>query len=155
MDESDSVKQLAKELAKKYIDAQMVTILPILNGDTIVINKQYRKSSGQWLYELPAGKIDGNEDPEVAARRELEEETGFKAKRLKLLFTSYLVSGLNSKKSYFYVANDLEEGQPHREEDEQIETLKISITKVLEMIKKGEIADSKAISCILYYKHFL
>ncbi len=151
----ENVKILAKELAKKYVDGQMVTILPILNKDTAIVNKQYRKSSGQWLYELPAGKIDADEDPELAAKRELEEETGYKTKNLKLLFTSYLISGINTKKSYFYVANELEEGTPHREEDEQIETQKIGMAKLLEMVKNGEIADSKSVSCILYYKNFL
>ncbi|MEM3661624.1 MAG: NUDIX hydrolase [Candidatus Micrarchaeaceae archaeon] len=144
-------RELVKKYAKKYVDGQMVTIVPVTTDGKIIINRQYRKSSSEWGYELPGGKIEGKEKPEEAAARELEEETGFRAGKLTILFTAYLISGINSKKSYFYLAEDLHEGIPKREPGELIETIKVSKNSLMDMIKSGEIADCKSLACMLYY----
>ncbi|MCL5434267.1 MAG: NUDIX hydrolase [Candidatus Marsarchaeota archaeon] len=144
-----------KEYAKKYVDGQVVTILPVINEKMAVVNRQYRKTTGSWMYELPSGKIEPNESPRRAALRELEEETGYSAGRMKLLFSAYLVSGINTRKSYFYLATNLKKGTPMREPDELIKTKAMPLGRLFGMVKKGTIADSKSVAGILYYKSFV
>ncbi|EET90232.1 MAG: NUDIX hydrolase [Candidatus Micrarchaeales archaeon] len=150
-----AMEEKIKKYAKRYVDGQAVTILPVIGGKTAVINRQYRKTAGSWMYELPSGKMEPNENPRKAAIRELEEETGYNAGSLRLLFSAYLVSGINTKKSYFYLATNLKKGTPRRESGELIETRVVPLGRLYGMVKKGMIADSKSVSCILYYKSFV
>jgi ADP-ribose pyrophosphatase len=98
--------------------------------------------------ELPAGKLELNEDPDEACKRELEEETGYKAKKWKSLGYINTSPGFCTEKLYLYLASDLEFVGEHPDEGEIIKTYEYPKSQVLEMINNGTINDSKTICAI-------
>ena len=99
---------------------------------------------------FPAGKLDhGNEDILSAAKRELEEETGYHAKTWKSLGFIYSTPAICSEKIYLFFATDLTAGKPHPDDGEFVEYLEIPKDKVFEMVKSGEIFDAKTIAALM------
>ena len=129
-------------------------ILPISDEGKIVLIRQYRAVVDKWLYELPAGTLEPDENPMECALRELEEETGYKAGRLDLLFKAYTAPGYSTELIHFYLARDLRKGEVHPDSDEVIKVEEKSLGEVLEMIRDGRIIDMKTIAAILYYVNF-
>jgi ADP-ribose pyrophosphatase len=127
-----------------------VSIVPVdAHGDLIML-RQYRSAIDRYLLEIPAGTMDkGKESVEECAQRELAEETGFKAGRLLKLFEGYLVPGYCNEYMYFYLACELKEEPLPADDDEIIELVRISMVDALNMIKNGEIIDSKTALGIL------
>ena len=107
--------------------------------------KQYRYAYGETVYEIPAGKLNAGEEPIKAAARELEEETGIRAKKLEHLFTVYPTPGYTNEKIYIYYALDGEQVCVHPDDGEFVERVWIPVEKVKEMLKSGEIKDAKTI----------
>ncbi|MEM0074375.1 MAG: NUDIX hydrolase [Candidatus Micrarchaeaceae archaeon] len=128
-------------------------IVPVLNNK-IVIEKQYRAAINKYIYELPAGHIEKGESPEKSARRELEEETGYTAGKIKYLVNAYSSPGILTERLYFYLATDLKKGKPHREPDELIELRQISLADAIGMIRDGTVNDMKTIAGLLFYSVF-
>ncbi|MCL4411420.1 NUDIX hydrolase [Candidatus Marsarchaeota archaeon] len=149
------LEELVKARAKKYMESRIVEVLPVFSDGTVLVNRQYRKTSGEWGFELPRGKIDEGEKPEDAAARELREETGFRADSLKLMFATRLVANIDSMKSYYYLAEGLHEGEPNREEGEQIETNRVSMGELMALIRDGKMSDTSGMSAVMYYNMFL
>ena len=89
--------------------------------------RQYRYAYGESIYEIPAGKLDGAEDPKMAAARELEEEAGLKAGRLEHLFTIYPTPGYTNEKIYIYQAMNGKKVSAHLDEGEYVEVLEFTI----------------------------
>ncbi|MCW6160279.1 MAG: NUDIX hydrolase [Candidatus Micrarchaeales archaeon] len=142
----------AKITAVKH--PRVAVIIPVIGGRFLLEN-HYRPVIRKWLLEFPAGFVEKGESPIHAARRELEEETGLKAKGLKYLFKNYSSAGFTDELAYFFLAEAFSKGRRSSEEGE-IQTLrKISIEKALQMVKEGRIADSKTQKGILYYTSFL
>lgn len=119
----------------------------------ILFVKQYRKSIEQDLLEIPAGKIEKDEDPLECAYRELEEETGYKAKELVLINEVYPTPGYSNEKIYVYYAKNLEKGILNPDEDEIIKNISLPLTEVNTMIKTGEINDLKTLYAIFAYQN--
>ncbi len=123
-------------------------VVPVFeNGDVLMI-KQYRYPIEKVIYELPAGKLDPNEDPEHCARRELEEETGYKAKTYKKLTAFYTTPGFCTEKLHIYLATGLqklESGQNLEEGEESITIERIPLQQTLDMIEAEKIVDGKTI----------
>jgi ADP-ribose pyrophosphatase len=117
----------------------------------IVIERQYRHAAGQFLWELPAGKLDAGEDALAGAKRELEEETGYRAKKWKPLVEYYASPGFLGESMQVFVAEGLVAGDAHPEEDEQIELRLVKLSEVLKMIGKGAILDGKTLTSVLLY----
>jgi len=115
---------------------------------TLLLVKQYRYPIKQASLELPAGKLDYGENPNKAAKRELEEETGYTAKKWQSLGFVYTTPGFCDEKLYLYLATDLEFIKQNPDEDEIIECFEYNLDNVFEMIKKGEINDAKTICAI-------
>jgi ADP-ribose pyrophosphatase len=136
----------------EYIGATV--ILPLLNKDTVLLLKQYRPSIRKWIYEIPAGTLEPNEDPYKCAARELEEETGYRAGSLLKMFEMYTAPGYSTEKLYSFLALNLQPSICHLDQDEELIVTKISLDKALKMIKMNEICDAKTISTILYYTKF-
>jgi len=130
-----------------------VAILPIL-GKRVVLESQYRVATRSRLYEIPAGHIEKGETPKIAALRELKEETGYTAKRIRYMFSAYSSPGYLTEKLYFYLATDLEKGAPKREPNENISIRVMDLDTTLEKIKKKEITDMKTIAALEFYKLF-
>jgi ADP-ribose pyrophosphatase len=127
--------------------------LPVTAEGKIILVKQFRYPLQVTVLELPAGKLDEGEDPEICAVRELEEETGFKAGRVSKLGAIYTSPGFCSEILHIYLAEDLTKGSHNREEGEvDMEVLKFSIDEIEDKIRSGEIVDSKTICGIHYYR---
>jgi|CZKL01.1.fsa_nt_gi ADP-ribose pyrophosphatase len=117
----------------------------------IVIERQYRHAANQYLWELPAGKLEPAEDALVGAQRELEEETGYRAKKWKPLVEYYASPGFLGESMKVFLAEGLVAGDAHPEEDEQIELRLVKLSEVLKMIEKGGILDGKTLTSVLLY----
>ena len=121
----------------------------------IVIERQYRHAANQFLWELPAGKLEAGEDPLVGAKRELEEETGYKAKKWKPLVEYYASPGFLGESMKVFLAEGLIPGDAHPEEDEQIELRLVKLSELLRMIEKGAILDGKTLTSVLLYARLI
>ena len=113
-----------------------------------------RYAVGQNLIELPAGTLEKGEDPMNCAGRELLEETGYLAGRIKPIGNFYTSPGILSEKMYAFAAYDLEQKKQALEEGEEIELLPASMEEAIEMIRQGEIHDGKTIAALLLYERF-
>jgi len=132
-----------------------VAIVPLLNDKTILMIKQYRHPAGEFLFEIPAGTLEKNESAEKCAYRELIEETGYRAEKLKKLTSCYLTPGYSDEFIQIFLASDLKKTRQKLEDDEFIEVLFLSIKEVKEKIKNGSIKDAKTIAGILYLFLFI
>lgn len=129
-------------------------VIPIKDDGKIILVKQFRYPLQKTLIELPAGKLDKNEDPLTCAVRELEEETGFKAKEFTKLGAIYTAPGYCTEILHIYKAVGLIPGNHNREEGEQgMELLELSLDEIKKMILSGEINDAKTIAGIFYLLH--
>jgi len=122
-----------------------VAIIAITNDNKIVMVKQYRKPVEEALLEIPAGKIEKDEEHSKTARRELKEETGYDAEHIELLFSYYSSPGISTEKIYLYLAKQLTSGETDFDDNEHIDTEEYSIGDLLEMINCGDIKDGKTI----------
>ena len=121
------------------------------NDPWIVVERQYRHAAGQFLWELPAGKLEAGEDALAGAQRELAEETGYSAKKWKPLVEYYPSPGFLGESMRVFVAEGLIAGDAHPEDDEKIEFRLVKLSEVLKMIGKGAILDGKTLSSVLLY----
>ncbi len=117
----------------------------------IVVERQYRHAANQFLWELPAGKMEPGEDPLAGAQRELGEETGYSAKKWKLLIEYYPSPGFLGEGMKIFLAEGLVAGDAHPEADERIELRLVKLSDVLKMIDKGAILDGKTLAGVLFY----
>jgi ADP-ribose pyrophosphatase len=121
----------------------------------ILLIKQYRYAADGYLYEIPAGRLEQGEDPEVCAHRELREETGCTARSMHHLYTMYTTPGFTDEKIHIYLASGLEQGTTAHESDEFLTVEPVRLSRALEMIKTGELKDGKTTVGILYAAGFI
>jgi nudix-type nucleoside diphosphatase (YffH/AdpP family) len=143
--ELDDGKSTVREVVEHRGAAAIVPLLQ----DKVVLVRQFRYGAGSELLEIPAGTLERGEDPEACARRELEEETGYKCNELQKMLECFMAPGYSTEKIHFYLARNLELSKTKTEEDEHIQAEVIPIAAAMEKIRKGEIHDSKTI-CGLY-----
>jgi ADP-ribose pyrophosphatase len=117
----------------------------------IVLERQYRHAANQFLWELPAGKLDAGETPLAGAQRELAEETGYRAKKWRPLVEYYASPGFLGESMKVFLAEGLEPGETALEEDEDIELRLVKMSELLKMIEKGAILDGKTLTSVLLY----
>jgi ADP-ribose pyrophosphatase len=129
-----------------------VAILPLVDDDHLCLIRSRRLTVGQTLVELPAGTREPGENPLDTARRELEEETGYRAAKWEELLQFYASPGILSERMHIYVASGLTPGEPRREANEEIENLVLSWDEALAMLDRGEIVDGKTIVALLTYE---
>ncbi|MCZ8206343.1 NUDIX hydrolase [Gemmatimonas sp.] len=133
-------------------------VVPLLgdSGDDpeVLLIRQYRYAAEQFLYEIPAGRLDPGESPADCARRELQEETGYTATCVEQLFTMYTTPGFTDEKIHLFVATGLVPGEAHREADEFMELVPTRLSHALSMIERGEIQDAKTALALLYAAGF-
>ena len=123
-------------------------IIPLLE-DKVILVRQFRYAASTELLEIPAGTLEQGEDPEVCARRELEEETGYRCHELNKILECFIAPGYSTEKIHFYLARKLEQSRMNTEEDEHIELEIMPIASAIEKIRRGEIHDAKTV-CGLY-----
>jgi ADP-ribose pyrophosphatase len=135
-------------------------VVPVLGRITdadplVVLIRQYRYAAGGVLYEIPAGIPEDGEGWEACARRELEEETGYRVGRLESLNALFTTPGFTNEKIHFFLATQLDEGTIHRDDDEYIEVVRLPISEVMALIRNGEIQDGKSVAALLFVDRFL
>lgn len=134
-------------------------VVPFLSGAAgddpqLLLIKQYRYAASGFLYEIPAGRLDPGETPEMCARRELQEETGCSAKRMEFLYTMYTTPGFTDERIHLFLALELAPGAQHREADEFMELHTLRWSRVMGMIERGEIVDGKTLVSLLFLQAF-
>jgi ADP-ribose pyrophosphatase len=134
-------------------------IVPFMSDPTgddpqLLLLRQYRYAAGGYIYEIPAGRLDGDESPATCAARELKEETGCTAERLEPMYTMFTTPGFTDELIHVFLASGLTHGETAREADEFVDVVIVSLAEALELIRTGEIMDAKSALAILYAAGF-
>lgn len=136
---SGSVVILAVDESKNPLDPE------------IIFERQYRHAAGQFLLELPAGRREPNEPPLAAAKREMIEETGYRAKRWTLLTKYFASPGFLGEWMQIYLARDIREGKAQPEDDEQIDVVRVPLSEALILAHTNRIHDGKTLIGLMLY----
>lgn len=120
-----------------------VCVVALTNDNQVLLVRQYRRPFDTILTEIPAGKLNPGEDHFSCGVRELEEETGYKAKNFKYLGAFYPTPGFCNEIIHIYLATGLYKGQINPDEDEFLENYSLPLDTLCQMVKKGEIKDGK------------
>lgn len=117
----------------------------------VILERQYRHAAGQYLIELPAGTRNPNEPPLAAAKREMIEETGYRAKRWTMLVKYFASPGFLGEWMQIYLAQDITQGKAALEDDEHLEVFRKPLSEIMKMIAAGEIHDGKTLIALSLY----
>jgi len=117
----------------------------------VILERQYRHAAGQFLIELPAGRRDAGEAPLAAAKREMIEETGYRAKKWTMMLRYFASPGFLGEWMQIYLARDIREGTATPELDEHIEVLRMPLSQAMKMIAEGKIHDGKTLIGLSLY----
>jgi ADP-ribose pyrophosphatase len=140
-----------KKVEKAYVKHRgSVVIAPFLDRERIIMIRQYRPIVGKWLYELPAGTIEENESEEETAKRELEEEIGYRPNKIFKLLDFFVSPGVTTEKMHLYIATDLIKTEQHLEEYEVIEPFITTLNDALKMVEEEKIEDGKTMLSLLF-----
>ncbi|MBR2336411.1 MAG: NUDIX hydrolase [Clostridia bacterium] len=126
-------------------------VLAVKDG-RVLLEKQFRYAYGKDIYELPAGKRDGDEPFELTAKRELEEETGLIPLNLKKITVMYPTPGYTDEVIGIFYADEFKEGVLHFDDTEDLTSEWVDLDTVYKMVEGGEIADAKTLVALLWYK---
>jgi ADP-ribose pyrophosphatase len=134
-------------------------VVPFLDdpGDTdprVLLIRQFRHAAEDFIWEVPAGRLDPGETPEACARRELEEETGKRARMLERLTMIYTTPGFTDERIHLFLAHGLEAGTQRREADEFLELHPLRWSEVMALVRSGEIQDGKTLTSLLFVQCF-
>lgn len=139
-----------KEAVREWITHPgAAAVVPILDDGRIAMVRQYRYPVDKVTLEVPAGKLDQAEDPEVCVRRELREETGYEAKTIRKVAAILTTPGFSDERIHLYVAEGLAAGKQCPDEDEFIHVVKFTREEIAAMIRSGEIDDAKTMLALL------
>ena len=117
----------------------------------VILERQYRHAAGQFLLELPAGRVEPGEAPLAAAKREMIEETGYRAKRWTLLTKYFASPGFLGEWMQIYLARDIRNGEAQPEADEQIEVTRMPLSDALALASSNKIHDGKTLIALMLY----
>lgn len=120
-------------------------VVPLLDDGRVILIRQLRHATGGFIYEIPAGKLDPQEDPEVCAARELEEEVGFRPGRLEHLTSIWTAPGFTDEVIHIYQGTQLTPGVQQLDRDEVLEIIEWSLEEAIAKVKDGTIRDAKTI----------
>ena len=172
---SDEIKRIERTLIHKgtildyYVDTMQLpngnqaqwdfiqhngaaAVVPVTEDGKILMVSQYRNALERYTLEIPAGGLNAGESTDVAAARELEEETGYASKDLELLLSIRTTVAFCNEKIDIYVAKNLVKTQQHLDEDEYLNVGAYTLGELTQMIFERKIEDSKTISALLAYK---
>ncbi len=144
----DEVKVQSGRFASREIVEHRgaAAIVPILEGNSVILVRQYRYAVSTELLEIPAGTLEPNENPRDCARRELEEETGYKCREITKILECFVAPGYSTEKIHIYLAKGLTKTETRMEDDENIIVESFSLEAALGKIRSGEIQDAKTIA---------
>lgn len=127
-----------------------VCVVPVTDGGEVICVRQYRYPTASVMLEIPAGKLDSkDEEPYAAAVRELREETGAVSKKMTYLGIYYSSPAILDEKIHMYLAEGLDFGETEPDEDEFLETERIPMSQLVDMIMRGEVADGKTQAAVM------
>ncbi len=131
--------------------------VPVTADGRLIVIRQYRFATQGWLLEFPAGTLEIGEDPETAVRREIQEETGYRANTWQKLGEFFLAPGYSDEVIYAYLAQDLEklETPPAQDEDEDIEVLYMTPPELEAVLRSGQSIDSRIVTAYWMAKPYL
>ena len=124
-------------------------VVPFEDDDTVLLIRQFRHAAGGTIWEVPAGKLEGDA-PEICAAKELEEEVGRRPGRLEHLVTIWTTPGFTDERIHLYAAFDLEPVPQRLEEHEVIEVVPTPLERALEMVWSGELSDGKSALALIH-----
>jgi ADP-ribose pyrophosphatase len=124
-------------------------VVPVDASGTVLMVRQYRHTVGDWLLEVPAGKLAPGEDPAACARRELEEEAGVRAGALRELGSIFVSPGFCDERIWLFLATDLAAGAQHLEDDEVLAIERVPLVEAERRAFAGELVDAKSTVAIL------
>ena len=127
-------------------------IVPLVDPDTVLLEYQFRYPNRRHYYEIPAGKLDPGEAPLAAARRELLEETGYRARKWQRLAGLDLCIAYSTERIEFFLAQDLEFDGHSRDDEEFLETVPVPLVQAYRWIEQGIINDAKTVAGLLWLK---
>ena len=130
-------------------------VLPLLSDGSVILIKQYRHCIGDTIWEIPAGRLEPDENPLDCAKRELVEEVGFKATNVQKLTEIYSAPGYCNEVIYIFLATELVPDKQKLEDDEIIKVVKLPFAKAIEKVKMGEITDAKTVVGLLLSKELV
>jgi ADP-ribose diphosphatase len=153
--QDDAVDPGGFEIKRAIVQhAGSAVMMPVDEKNRVLLVRQYRLPARSYLWELPAGRIDPGETPLKAAKRELEEETGYRAKKWTRLASYWPSPGFLAEKMNLYLATGLTAGEPKPMEDERIETRWFTAKELDTLIHEGKIHDGKTlIGFFLWKRH--
>ncbi len=129
-------------------------VVPFSADDEVLLIHQWRHAAGGRIWEVPAGKLDG-EAPDACARRELEEEAGMRAGRLEPLGAIWTTPGFTDERIHLFAAFDLEPVERRLDPDEVIDVVRVPLARALEMVWSGELSDAKSALALVHAAHRL
>jgi ADP-ribose pyrophosphatase len=132
-----------------------VVVLPVFPDGRILVIRQFRYVTGRYLWELVAGHKERGESFAAGARRELQEEAGYSARRVTKMLEVFPSPGLLTEQMAIFLAEGLSKGKPRPEDDEKITARLITLKVAEQWIKSGKIRDAKSVAGILYYSKFV
>nr|WP_245301831.1 NUDIX hydrolase [Symbiobacterium terraclitae] len=147
----DTVQLDGRERAWDVVAHPGAVVVLAVDGDELLFVRQYRYAAGEELLELVAGTCEPGEDPAATAERELQEEAGFRARRMTKLAEFYSAPGFCTEKLHLYVAEDLTPSRLPMDDDEQITLVRLSLDEALRMAVAGELRDAKTLAGVLLY----
>jgi ADP-ribose pyrophosphatase len=132
-----------------------IVVLPVFPDGSILLIRQYRHAAGSFLWELVAGHLERGESKSRGAHRELVEETGYSARRMRLMLEIFPSPGFVTERMWIYLATGLTKGVARQEYDERITSKRVSLATAERMIRNGTVRDSKTVAGILFYSRFV
>ena len=121
----------------------------------VLLIRQFRHAADRYVWEIPAGRLEPGEAPEACARRELEEEAGVTAAELRRLTTIYTTPGFTDERIHLFLATGLDGGRQRPEADEFLEVHRLPWSRVLELMRRGEVVDGKTLITLMFVECFL
>lgn len=146
----DSIREGEIEYKREIVVHKgSAVVIPVFDDGTVALVRQYRHAAGKYLLEICAGTLNEGEDPEIGARRELEEEIGVTAGKIEKLCEFYVSPGFLTEKMHLYLATELTKTEQNLEADEILTVERQSLADLVKMVNGGEIEDAKTIIGIL------
>lgn len=135
-------------------------VVPLLDppGDPdprVLLIRQFRHAADDFIWEVPAGRLDPGESPEQCAARELEEEAGMRPGRLEWLTTMYTTPGFTDERIHLFLATELTAGAHAREADEFLEVVERRWSEVMRLVREGRVVDGKTLICLMFVQCYM
>src|SRR3989338_2654154 len=155
------IKDVTLQFGKKKVSRQIlkkpdsVLIVPLTDDGNLILINEYMTATDEYQLDVPGGRIDDNENPKKTAKRELEEEIGYKASKIDKLGMFTMSPGYLTQKTHAFLTKVLAKGKRGGDEDEELELVEYPFADFETLIKKGKISEARAIAALYMAKNFL